>query len=115
MLKDTPLDPDFPMHTIADRSIGFSGSDLKELCRNAAMMPVRDYVRETGENPALLAKGQLEVCIFLKFAFPLSLLKPFVQGFKLRPLSISDFFDSDSVVLPLRSEDRSTLEIEETD
>jgi ATPase family AAA domain-containing protein 1 len=114
MLKDTPLDPDFPMHTIADRSIGFSGSDLKELCRNAAMMPVRDYVRETGENPALLAKGQLEVCFF-KVCLSFVLAQIIVQGFKLRPLSISDFFDSDSVVLPLRSEDRSSLEIEETD
>jgi SpoVK/Ycf46/Vps4 family AAA+-type ATPase len=64
MLKDTPLEPAFPLHTLAERASGLSGSDLKELCRNAAMVPVREYVRETGENRELLEKGQLEVCVF---------------------------------------------------
>jgi len=77
MLKDTPLEPAFPLQTLAERALGLSGSDLKELCRNAAMVPVREYVRETGENRELLEKGQLE-------------------GFKLRQLSIRDFFRSDS-------------------
>ena len=67
MLKDTLLEPDFPLQSLATRSVGFSGSDLKELCRNAAMVPVRDYVRETGDDHALLAKGQLEVCLFLSY------------------------------------------------
>jgi SpoVK/Ycf46/Vps4 family AAA+-type ATPase len=65
MLKDTPLEPGFDLRTLAQRTKCFSGSDLKELCRNAAMMPVRDYVREAGEDQTLLAKGQLEVCLFM--------------------------------------------------
>jgi len=77
MLKDTPLEPSFSLHMLAERSSGLSGSDLKELCRNAAMVPVREYVRETGDNRDLLEKGQLE-------------------GFKLRQLSIRDFFQTDS-------------------
>jgi SpoVK/Ycf46/Vps4 family AAA+-type ATPase len=92
MLKGTLLEPDFPFQILAERSSGLSGSDLKELCRNAAMMPVRDYVRATGDDQALLAKGQLEVrCLSLCS----QLTHDFFQGFRLRPLSINDFFDSE--------------------
>ncbi|KAI9011191.1 P-loop containing nucleoside triphosphate hydrolase protein [Gaertneriomyces semiglobifer] len=46
LLKGTPLDSDFDIQELVVRTAGFSGSDLKELCRNAAMMPVRDAIRE---------------------------------------------------------------------
>lgn len=46
MLKDSQLDPKkFKLADIVKRSAGLSGSDLKELCRNAAMIPVREYLR----------------------------------------------------------------------
>ena len=61
MLKDTPLETDFPMRLLAQRSVGMSGSDLRELCRNAAMLPVREYVREASTDQEALARGQLEV------------------------------------------------------
>jgi SpoVK/Ycf46/Vps4 family AAA+-type ATPase len=64
MLKDTPLAPGFPLQTLAERSEGLSGSDLKELCRNAAMLPVREYVRRSGEDKQVMEKAQLEVCAF---------------------------------------------------
>lgn len=45
-LKDVPLDKRaFDLQTIIDKSAGMSGSDLKEICRNAAMIPVREYLR----------------------------------------------------------------------
>ena len=62
MLKDTKLSPDFAMTSLAEHTEGFSGSDLRELCRNAAMVPVREYVRSSSDNADLLAKGQLEAC-----------------------------------------------------
>jgi SpoVK/Ycf46/Vps4 family AAA+-type ATPase len=61
MLKDTKLAPEFHMPALAELSEGQSGSDLKEMCRNAAMVPVREYVRGATVNQELLAKGQLEV------------------------------------------------------
>lgn len=46
---------------IADRTEGYSGSDLKELCRDAAIYRVRDYVRkEQMRNIALQLDGSLE-------------------------------------------------------
>lgn len=33
------------MSELVQRTAGLSGSDLKELCRNAAMIPIREYVR----------------------------------------------------------------------
>jgi SpoVK/Ycf46/Vps4 family AAA+-type ATPase len=93
MLKDTPLEPDFPVRLLAQRSVGMSGSDLRELCRNAAMLPVREYVRETSTDQEALAKGQLE-------------------GFKLRPLRFVDFFELDgpTPVPQPASEDRSRID-----
>jgi len=76
MLKDTPLEEGFPLRVLAVRSNGLSGSDLRELCRNAAMIPVREYVRGAATDSSSLAKGQLE-------------------GFKIRPLRLADFFETD--------------------
>jgi len=93
MLKDTPLEPNFPMRLLAQRSVGMSGSDLRELCRNAAMLPVREYVRETSSDQEALAKGQLE-------------------GFNLRPLRFVDFFELEGPTLSPQpaSDDRSRID-----
>ncbi|KAG6805927.1 hypothetical protein H0H87_003425, partial [Tephrocybe sp. NHM501043] len=88
MLKDTKVSPDFPITTLAAQCQGCSGSDLKELCRNAAMIPVREYIRSTGGQPEILEKGQNE------------------EGFNIRALTLSDFFAADgtSPLPPLESE-----------
>ncbi|CDO72197.1 hypothetical protein BN946_scf184970.g49 [Trametes cinnabarina] len=82
MLKDTPLAPGFSIRALAEKADGLSGSDLKELCRNAAMRPMREYMREVG--------GDLE---------------RLQQGFQLRPLTLDDFFELDgSSLLPVETE-----------
>lgn len=48
--------------TLAQRTPGFSGSDLKEMCRDAAMLPLREYMRERGGDHERMVKGINEVC-----------------------------------------------------
>ncbi|GMK57341.1 hypothetical protein CspeluHIS016_0401750 [Cutaneotrichosporon spelunceum] len=75
MLAHTKLAPGFSIDDLARRTDGLSGSDLKETCRNAAMVPVREFMREQGGSGLEAAKR---------------------DGFKIRPLEISDFAVHDS-------------------
>jgi SpoVK/Ycf46/Vps4 family AAA+-type ATPase len=50
MLTGTPLDENFSTRTLAEATPNLSGSDLKELCRNAAMIGVRQSMRSLQEN-----------------------------------------------------------------
>jgi len=48
-LRDTKVDGNsikFDMDTLVKLSSGMSGSDIKEACRDAAMVPVREYFRD---------------------------------------------------------------------
>ncbi|KAJ2969871.1 hypothetical protein NUW54_g12863 [Trametes sanguinea] len=82
MLKDVPLAPGFSIRTLAEQADGLSGSDLKELCRNAAMRPMREFLREAGGDLEKLEQSQKE-------------------GFTLRPVTLDDFFKLDgSSALP---------------
>jgi len=50
ILKDTKLDPDhFEIEYLIRVMAGMSGSDIKEACRDAAMVPVREFIREQRE------------------------------------------------------------------
>jgi SpoVK/Ycf46/Vps4 family AAA+-type ATPase len=91
MLRDVQLAPGFPMRALAECSRGKSGSDLKELCRNAAMLPVRELVRKANGDFARLAQGQKEVR--LRFTWLVQPVTHTAQGFDLRPLTIEDFID----------------------
>ena len=92
MLRDVQLAPGFPMRALAENSRGKSGSDLKELCRNAAMLPVRELVRKANGDFARLAQDQKEVRLrFTWLVYPVTRI---AQGFDLRPLTIEDFIDS---------------------
>ena len=61
MLKDTEVAEDFPMRKLAEETDGLSGSDLKELCRNAAMRPMREFIRGAGDDHEQLSRSQEEV------------------------------------------------------
>ena len=50
MLAHTKLEPDFSIASLAARTDGLSGSDLRETCRNAAMSPVREVMRQKGKT-----------------------------------------------------------------
>ena len=61
MLKDFALADGFPMDRLAECTTRFSSSDLKELCRNAAMAPVREFVRRSNGDVAVLRAAQDKV------------------------------------------------------
>lgn len=50
ILKGTKLAPAFDMDSLVSQTAGMSGSDLTDACRDAAMIPVREYLREAMKN-----------------------------------------------------------------
>jgi SpoVK/Ycf46/Vps4 family AAA+-type ATPase len=104
MLRDVPLAPDFPVRFLAEHAKGKSGSDLKEMCRSAAMLPVREFVRKANGDISHLALGQ-EVRLDLNPShFRRSVTRCITQGFNLRPLTIEDFIDPDGASTTIDSE-----------
>lgn len=61
MLTDTKLDPSFTLELLAAKTTGFSGSDLRELCRSAAMVPVRECMREMAHDEEAIKRVGDEV------------------------------------------------------
>ncbi|KAJ2781069.1 mitochondrial dynamin GTPase Msp1 [Coemansia interrupta] len=57
MLKEVEFSPDFSLDELVTRTVGMSGSDLKEMCRNAAIKPLREFIRS---NPAELQRYKEE-------------------------------------------------------
>jgi ATPase family AAA domain-containing protein 1 len=70
LLKKASLASDFDLERLVAATEGYSGSDIKEMCRNAAMIPLREYLKLHGDN---LEKRSL---------------KP---DFEMRPLTTGDF------------------------
>lgn len=108
MLDGTKLEPDFPWDLLASATDNLSGSDLKELCRNAAMVPVREYLRDHVGQESVMAKAQAEVGQVLP---TYSSHPDALQGFSLRPLRIDDFTAGNDVPHPTNiTEDRTRLD-----
>ncbi|VDC07076.1 unnamed protein product [Peniophora sp. CBMAI 1063] len=82
MLKDIPLEPSFPLTHLAECTPRMSSSDLKELCRNAAMVPIREFMRKSGGNVEVMQDAQ-------------------EKGVQLRPLTLSDFANPDGIHITL--------------
>lgn len=78
MLGTTKIDPNFDYQKLVQKTAGFSGSDLKEACRNASMLPLREYLRGKGSDK----KGALEGVI--------------LDRDEVRALRLSDFFQHEA-------------------
>jgi ATPase family AAA domain-containing protein 1 len=57
ILADAALAPGFSFDKVAQMTNGYSGSDLKELCRAAMMQPVREALRATHKAAAKAARA----------------------------------------------------------
>ncbi|KAJ2474744.1 mitochondrial dynamin GTPase Msp1, partial [Coemansia sp. RSA 2320] len=53
MLKNADLESNFDLGALVAATAGMTGSDLKEMCRNAAIRPLREYIRT---NPVELQR-----------------------------------------------------------
>ncbi|WFC98962.1 hypothetical protein MYAM1_001696 [Malassezia yamatoensis] len=89
MLADVPCHSSFNLDALARKTDGYSGSDLRELCRAAAMVPVREVLRsrsgrEHVERARKTSKGDAEE------------LQGGDLAMTVRPLRNSDFFQNDS-------------------
>lgn len=57
VLKDTRVDKsDFDLEYIVRVTAGMSGSDIKEACRDAAMIPVREFIRQKRASGAQMGE-----------------------------------------------------------
>lgn len=50
LLRTETLAEDVRLSSIAEKTDGYSGSDLKALCTSAAMRPVRELLKTTGKG-----------------------------------------------------------------
>ncbi|KAH9033628.1 ATPase [Lactarius pseudohatsudake] len=79
LLRDVPRAPNFPIRVLAKCLKGKSASDLKDLCRSAAMLPFHELVCQVYGGPTLLARKG--------------------GGLELRPLTIEDFVNPDGTLI----------------
>ncbi|CAO1623642.1 unnamed protein product [Sympodiomycopsis kandeliae] len=102
MLKNTPLENNFSIDFIVERTEGKSGSDLKEMCRTAAMAPVREYLRsKEGREAMTIARKQARAAseVDEKPTPPPPSSTDGVKT-KTRPVRTEDFFRLDSMEVP---------------
>jgi len=76
---------------LAESTSGCSGSDLKEICRDASMNPLREYMKERGGSRDELIRS--------------------LQGARIRSLELRDFYADDDPhsMLHIRARRDSTV------
>lgn len=72
ILRDAKLDEKFDLEVVVNATEGYSGSELRELCREAALNSMKEYIRENYKNGKKMSDE--------------------VVSLKVRPLSTRDFF-----------------------
>src|SRR3954468_3421393 len=61
ILKDTKTDPtNFDIEYLTRVMAGMSGSDIKEACRDAAMVPIREFIKSQRERGVSMSGVQAE-------------------------------------------------------
>ncbi|KAJ2512109.1 mitochondrial dynamin GTPase Msp1 [Coemansia sp. RSA 1939] len=90
MLSNVRLEQGFALEKLVANTNGMSGSDLKEMCRNAAIKPLREYIRA---NPVELQRPNKELLRQQSDdnSDSDSLGRPVREDIALRPLSLEDF------------------------
>lgn len=62
LLKDSELDKrEFDLDKLVYQTDGLSGSDLKELCRDAAMNSMREFIKYNFKNGKKITEGDIQV------------------------------------------------------
>lgn len=124
MLAATPTDAAFSITDLVKRTEGYSGSDLKELCRNAAMRPVREFLRSK-QGRESVAERKRRATAGVKLSADSTpngtttpaddILTPPLQHAKIesRPLRNSDFFVSDTAVTPVNGSRSTPMSVDE--
>ncbi|KNZ46502.1 adenosinetriphosphatase [Puccinia sorghi] len=67
LLKDIKMEEGLSVESLAEQTVNYSGSDLKEFCRSAVMAPIKEYVRGKGGDKLAMveASSSVSCCLVL--------------------------------------------------
>ncbi|KAJ2026787.1 mitochondrial dynamin GTPase Msp1, partial [Coemansia sp. S610] len=88
MLKNAELEDGFDLDALVRSTSGMTGSDLKEMCRNAAIKPLREYIRT---NPVELQRHKERSDVAASASEQPATMETEATSVKLRPLVLADF------------------------
>lgn len=77
ILREASLDDNFDLDVVVRRTEGFSGSELRELCRDAALTSMKEFIRSNYKNRQKVSDADTK---------------------HVRPLGLHDFFPDDPVL-----------------